>query len=57
MIIFNQKNAIEIRIRDSILTKVSTVKFLSVTLDENLTFNDHVKNVTTKISRTVRASE
>ena len=43
MIISNQKNAIEIRIRDSILTKVSTVKFLGVTLDENLTFNDHVK--------------
>ena len=46
MIISNQKNAIEIRIRDSILTKVSTVKFLGVTLDKNITFNDHVKNVT-----------
>ena len=33
MIIFNQKYAIDIRIRDSILTKVSTVKFLGVTLD------------------------
>ena len=33
MIISNQKNAIDIRIRDSILTKVSTVKFLGVTLD------------------------
>ena len=43
----NQKNPIEIRILDSILTKVSTVKFLGVTLDENLTFNDYVKNVTT----------
>ena len=53
MIISNQKNAIEIRIRDSILTKVSTVKFLGVTLDENLMFNDHVKNVTTKISKSV----
>ena len=53
MIISNQKNAIDIRIRDSILTKVSTVKFLGVTLDENLTFNDHVKNVTTKISKSV----
>ena len=31
MIISNQKNAIAIRIRDSILTKVSTVKFLGVT--------------------------
>ena len=46
-IISNQRNAIEIRIRDSNLTKVSTVEFLGVTLDENLTFNDHVKNVTT----------
>ena len=53
IIISNQKNAIDIRIRDSILTKVSTVKFLDVTLDENLTFNDSVKNVTTKISKSV----
>ena len=53
MIISNQKNAIEIRIRDSILTKVSTVKFLGIILDENLTFNDHVINVTTKISKSV----
>ena len=53
LLISNQKNAIEIRIRDSILTKVSNVKFLGVTLDENLTFNDHVKNVTTKISKSV----
>ena len=53
MIISNQKNAIDIRIRDSILTKVSTVKFLGVTLDENLTFNEYVKNVTTKISKSV----
>ena len=36
MIISNQKNAIEIKIRDSILTKISTVKFLGVTLDETL---------------------
>ena len=43
MTISDQKNAIEIRIRDSILTKVSTVKFLGVTHDENLTFYDHVK--------------
>ena len=46
MIISNQKNATEIRIRDSILTKVSTVKFLYIILNENPTFNDHVKNVT-----------
>ena len=50
MIISNQKNAIDTRIPDSILTKVSTVKFRGLSLDENLTFNDHVKNVTTKIS-------
>ena len=31
MIISNQKNAIETRLRDSILTKVSTVKFLGCT--------------------------
>ena len=43
MIIFKEKNAIDISIRDSILTKVSTVKFLGVTLDENLTFNYQVK--------------
>ena len=42
MIISNQKNAIKIRIQDSILAKVLTVKFFGVTLDENLTFNDHV---------------
>ena len=53
MIISNQKTAIEIRIRDSIITKVSTVKFLGVTLD--LTFNDHVKNVTTKISKSANS--
>ena len=53
MIISNQKNTIEIKIRDSILTKVSTIKFLGVTLDENLSFNDHVKNVTTKISKPI----
>ena len=53
MIICNQKKVIEIRIRDAILTKVPTVKFIGVTLDENLTFNDHVKNVTNKISKSV----
>ena len=53
MIISNQKKAIEVRIRNSILTKVSTVKLFGVTLDENLTFNDLVKNVTTKISKSV----
>ena len=53
MIISNQKNATEIIIRDSILAKDSTVKFHGVTLDENHTFNDHVNNVTTKISKSV----
>ena len=55
MIISNQKYAIGMRIRDSILTKVSTVKFLGVTLDENFTFSDHVKNFTTNISKSVGA--
>ena len=40
--ISNQKNALDIKIRETILTKVSTVKFLGVTLDENLTFKDHI---------------
>ena len=53
MIISNQKNVINIRIRDSILIKISTVNFLDVGLDENLTFNDHVINVTAKISKSV----
>ena len=53
IIISNQNYTIDIRIRDSILTKVLTVKFLGVTLDENLTFNDHVKHVTTKMSKSV----
>ena len=45
MIISNPKNALDIKIRETILTKVSTVKFLGVTLDENLTFKDHVSLV------------
>ena len=49
MMISNQKTALDIKIRDSILTKVSTVKFLGVTLDENLTFKNHVNKVTSKI--------
>ena len=53
MIIQNLKKALDIKIRESILTKVSTVKFLSVTLDENLTFKDHVNKVTSKISKSV----
>ena len=42
MIIYNQKNAVDIKIGETILTKVSTVKFLGITLDENFTFKDHV---------------
>ena len=53
MIFSNQKNAFDFKIRESILTKVSTVKFLDVTLDENLTFHDNVNKVTSKISKSV----
>ena len=41
MIISNQKNEFDIKIREAIRTKVLTVKFLGVIFDENLTFNDH----------------
>ena len=44
-------NASDMKRRDPLMTKVSTVKFLGVTLDENLTFNDHVKKIATKISK------
>ena len=53
MIISNQKNALDIKIRENFLTKVSTVKFLGVTLDENLTFKDHVNKFTSNISKCV----
>ena len=53
MIISNQKNALDIKIREKILMKVSTVKFLGVTLYENLTFKDHVNKVTCNISKSV----
>ena len=43
MIISNQKNASEIKLQESILANVSTVRFLGVTLDENIAFNDYVK--------------
>ena len=49
----NQKNALDIKIRESIHAKVSTVKFLGVTLDEKLTFKDYVNSVTTKIYKSV----
>ena len=53
MITSNQKNALDIKILENILTKVSTVKFLGVTLDENLTFKAHVNKVTSNISKSV----
>ena len=53
MIISNQKTALDIKIRESMLTKVSTVKFLGVTPDENLNFKDHVNKVTSNISKSV----
>ena len=53
MIISNQKNVLVIKNRETILTKVSTVKFLGVMLDENLTFKDHVNKVTSNISKSV----
>ena len=55
MIISNQKNTFtfNFKIRESILMKLSTVKFLGVTVNKNLTFNDHVKKVTSKISKSV----
>ena len=37
VIIANQKNALDIKIRETFLTKISTVKFLGVTFDKNLT--------------------
>ena len=49
----NQKNALYIKIRETILTKVSTVKFHGVKLDENLAFKDHVNKVTNNISKSV----
>ena len=55
MIIPYQENALDIKVRESILTKVLTVKFHGVTLDENLTFKDHVNKVTSKISKSVGA--
>ena len=53
MIIFNQEHALNIKIRESILMKVSTVKFHGATFDENITFKDHVNKVTSNISKSV----
>ena len=52
MIISNQKNALNIKIQESILTKVSTVKFCGVRL-ANLTFKNDVNKVTSNISKSV----
>ena len=51
--ISKHKNALDIKIRESVITKVSTVKFLGVTLDENVTSKDPVNKVTSKISKCV----
>ena len=51
MIISSQKNSLDIKIWETILTKISTVKFLGVTLDENLIFKDNVNKVTSNISK------
>ena len=53
MIISNQENALDIKIRETIVTMVSTVEFLGVTPDQNLTFKDHVNKVTSNISKSV----
>ena len=50
MIISNQKNALDIKIQETILMTVSAVKFLGNMLDENLTFKDHINKVTSNIS-------
>ena len=53
MIISKQRNALDIKIREAILTKFSTAKFLGVKLEENLTFKDHVNKVNINISKSV----
>ena len=53
MIISNPKTALDIKIRETIFTKISTVKFLGFTLDENPTFKDHVNKVTSNISKSL----
>ena len=47
MIISNQKNALGIKIQET------TVKFLDITLNENLTFMEYVNKVTSNISTSV----
>ena len=53
MIITIQKQAFDIKIQEAFLTKVSTVKFLGDILDENLTLNGHVNEVTSKMAKSV----
>ena len=43
----------DIKIQEKICTKVSTVKYHGVTLDENITFKDHRNKVTSNISKSV----
>ena len=49
MTISNQKNTSDIKLRDSVLTKGSTIP--DIKLDQNLTFSDCVKKFTTKTSK------
>ena len=53
MIISSQKNALDIKIQESILTQVPKVKFLGVTLDKNLIYKDHANKVTSNIYKSV----
>ena len=53
MIISNQKNALDIKIRESTVTKVSTVKSRGIIHNENLTFKDHENKVNNKTSKSV----
>jgi len=44
---------IDIVIDDIFIVERKSTKFLGVTLDSKLTWNDHVNNITTSISRAV----
>ena len=54
-LIISKKKTLDIEIRESILTKVcnSQIPWRYTTVDENLTFTDHVNKVTSKISKSV----
>lgn len=55
MIFKTQKKLLNITtdlvINNSIITKVPTIKFLGIILDENLKWNDHIKMIKNKISK------